>query len=625
MKLKRDYSRGGCRECKRRKIKCDESKPHCLHCARLNKECSYPDAGEKVLRVSRRELSDGVRGTSSQKRFQFQVYQPKDRKPIKRRKDPIKGEGKLPGIDKVVSYLHKTPEDLLTKLLSLDSDLPVGTAISNTDTPVGMPITEDTPSQIHGELFDMFQLDDLDTLALDLNNIVADIISGPFLPARTFSLNPLPAPISDIPRHISFDYIKVQSGYEKLYLEDFYHGFAMKVMPFGAYDQIAQRYSNPIRDTILYYASHEPFLLAAVLAQGAKTAYDKNRLLHDHDEYKLYLSTSLSLLGPALARNRDKDVKNDLTSNIECILLTVLLLTSANATTKMQNWRPHLKGAKEIILKATSGKIRLLKTLILCKTWFIDFEVLAGSGLPQGGTLKTDEEIDSIINFSDYETQVLKEFGILQPNGFNVMFGYNNECMVLFRELIKIVNKSRDGTAMEDSLSYISLLGGFFEQYGVSYIERNIVLDKDFDLPGHLIDIIESPESVLKVSWMDLSQQLYCLAALVTIFTKVLGQPLESPHVQDLISKLVTLIGWLEKIPGIPRQSIEHSLSMVQWPMLIAATNCIDENMKYLLIKFFRVLVERGSGSAEIALEGILKVWGKEGGGIAEEVDVVPY
>ncbi|KAI5956679.1 hypothetical protein KGF57_003420 [Candida theae] len=41
---KRKYSRGGCKECKRRKIKCDEAKPNCHTCARLNKYCVYPSS-----------------------------------------------------------------------------------------------------------------------------------------------------------------------------------------------------------------------------------------------------------------------------------------------------------------------------------------------------------------------------------------------------------------------------------------------------------------------------------------------------------------------------------------------------------------------------------------------------
>lgn len=38
---KRKYSRGGCKECKRRRLKCDEGKPSCWNCSHLNKVCVY--------------------------------------------------------------------------------------------------------------------------------------------------------------------------------------------------------------------------------------------------------------------------------------------------------------------------------------------------------------------------------------------------------------------------------------------------------------------------------------------------------------------------------------------------------------------------------------------------------
>lgn len=55
---KRAYSRGGCKECKRRKIRCPEDKPSCATCVRLGKVCSYPLPGERVPRVSIRALAN---------------------------------------------------------------------------------------------------------------------------------------------------------------------------------------------------------------------------------------------------------------------------------------------------------------------------------------------------------------------------------------------------------------------------------------------------------------------------------------------------------------------------------------------------------------------------------------
>ncbi|SGZ53617.1 CIC11C00000001557 [Sungouiella intermedia] len=41
--VKRQYSRAGCIECKRRKIKCNEAQPTCGNCARVRVQCIYPD------------------------------------------------------------------------------------------------------------------------------------------------------------------------------------------------------------------------------------------------------------------------------------------------------------------------------------------------------------------------------------------------------------------------------------------------------------------------------------------------------------------------------------------------------------------------------------------------------
>ncbi|PYH42664.1 Zn(II)2Cys6 transcription factor domain-containing protein [Aspergillus saccharolyticus JOP 1030-1] len=42
-------SRHGCTQCKQRRVKCDESKPHCLRCQKLHLDCSYRPSPSKEL------------------------------------------------------------------------------------------------------------------------------------------------------------------------------------------------------------------------------------------------------------------------------------------------------------------------------------------------------------------------------------------------------------------------------------------------------------------------------------------------------------------------------------------------------------------------------------------------
>ncbi|ODV76865.1 uncharacterized protein CANTADRAFT_57394 [Suhomyces tanzawaensis NRRL Y-17324] len=650
---RRDYSRGGCRECKRRKIKCDETKPFCAHCTRLKKECTYPKVGEKVLRVSRRYLDENPTPPpmdSTPKDLNIKVYLGTEG--FKKKKKPRRAsdlsssikieESPLPvsasPINTIIndtpssfeSFARDTPIPMTANSFPSD-DIPTN-AFANTTSlsDAGLYANDSPTSSIAWD--NLYSHEDLNLLASDLNTIVNDIMfQSNFkntLDSDFTRLEPLKMvgssinPGDEIPKHIAVDFIKVNTGHERIYLEDFYHSFANQLLPFGAYDPAQKIYANPIRDVLMKYASQEPFLLAAILAQGAKTSYDKNHLQRDQEAYCSYLSTCLNLLGPALSRNRDKSVKNDLTSNIEAILLTVLLLTSANAANKQQGWRPHLKGAKDIILKATNSRIRQSKTLIICKVWFIDFEMLAGLSSPLGGTLKTNEELVSVVNIDDeYEQSVLRDYGLLRGNGFNIMFGYNHITTYLFRDLIKIFNLRRtcgDKFRAKDSLDYLRLLAGFYEQYNVVYLSQECI---STTVTGDLCDVIFVQNENICISWMDLSQQAYSLAGIITILTEILGQPYYAVHIQDLClnKQLIALVSFLKDCPGIPEQGIKNSVMMIQWPMLVAGINCMFEDEKYVLMKFFRISAQLGSGSAEIALKRIVRVWEKRD--LGEDID----
>lgn len=47
----RRRSRNGCLTCKRRKVRCNEQRPHCFHCQRLGLECQWQDAAAAAPRL----------------------------------------------------------------------------------------------------------------------------------------------------------------------------------------------------------------------------------------------------------------------------------------------------------------------------------------------------------------------------------------------------------------------------------------------------------------------------------------------------------------------------------------------------------------------------------------------
>lgn len=625
---KREYSRGGCRECKRRKIKCDETKPHCLKCMRLDKQCSYPKQGETVLRVLKQYMSEHA-VDELKSNINIQYYNPEVKKT---QKTPPKRE------------LHRTDE------AKQDHDAHIhGNSFKRELEPTISP-------QVFSELSPslLFSQDDLQLLVTDVNCMVLDLI-----PQNIVSIDDI-ASLWELPHQLTLPSVQssfingVPSEYmtplaldvERKYMKFFYQEFAMQICPFGVFDPANGGYGNPLRDCLLRYGFREAYLLLAILALGAKCEFEElekaqgatDLIEEARDASWKYLNQCLKLLGPALILNQEQSVRHDMLENLELILLTVLLLALANALLHRQNWRPHLKGAKDIIIKATNLKIRQLKTLILCKMWFVDFEILAGTLLALGGTLSTDFELDSVILFSNsYEIKVLRELGIIQENGFNVISGYHYEAIEWFKELLKMLNKRKQEGAeyiANDLLAYLDFITAFNQFYHTAYVNHEGLLPVLFVLtyigpPPNLVDLVrgqnsEGEDVTVVVLWMDISQQAYSLAAIIAVHTWILNLPYDMPYIQLLVAKLINLVGWLSRFNDeCPSQYHRYLLLMIQWPMIIAGICSDDEDHQMLLLKYFTYSQALGSFLAEKIRKRLVEMWDRRRQGLSVNDDVI--
>ena len=683
---RREYSKNGCRECKRRKIKCDEGKPSCWQCVRLKKACSYPCTGERIPRISKRKL------------LQLQNF--KD-EPNKDRTDNVK-DGKIKKVQlelqpnkqnqRLLDETKKTSFTSTTIYGSKDDTSSIFTLLNNDNNSVSekspesqspkssapslgyytnmnqqksqnllnerphiskqgtmLPVENSDIFSGESENHLAFNQNDLNILANDLNNIVSDIMLDSHLSDEKvlqnindqaerlgyLSAENIPLGREEnllkhtfIPKRVPFDHIKVTKTYERLYLEQFYHDFSNTILPFSAYDESEEEIFNPARDILFLYAAKEPFLLAAILAQGAKTASKKNHVGEDEEAYCVYLSRCLKLLEPALKNTYDHNDKQILTTNIEAVLLTVLLLTSADASNPRQNWRPHLKGAKDLLLKYTLSheKVPQLKksnVLIFCKYWFVSLEILAGLSTIKGGILTTDEEFSRLITTDDaYDLKIIKKIGVVTNKGFNLLCGYDNDCILPFRELIRIKNHIRQGGQdyrRSDSLKYINLLSMLLPHTNTIYadetkvksdLSKNEYLRKGLDdsVKKDFIEPVFMGKNTYLISWKDISNQLYALAAIISVFTECFEIPYNSPQVQNIVEKIISLIDFVGEAQD-NTFFLKSPLLVLQWPMLVAGMNCFKEEHKFVVMKFFRMTSQYGAGSARYALKRVTKRW----------------
>lgn len=709
-KKKRDYSKNGCRECKRRKIKCDEVKPACWQCRRLKKSCSYPGVGEKVLRVSRKLMDNYDSYREPEGSMPFNTYghrttvdthiNPNIRNNQQQTAAYIQPQSNIrelypprlvpPSIINLLNDTHQRidrngingtsstteiPEKESRSLSSTISNDPnsfqnlseerSGSAYATPST--GHPIDNNNMLLLNSDGF-YDNPEDLNLLATDLNDIVNsfmfeanfdtkmyendfqsvdtffdELISKDKEPDGELNMNANTNEEFDesIPRHIPIDFIKVKTKREEKYLKGFYDIFAEIILPFNSYDDKVKAFFNPLRDILLRCASEEPFLLAGILALGAKACFEKTNLPEDEEAFFKYLSKCLKMLEPSLKNRDDKD-KKSWASNIDSVLITVLLLTGINALSSKQEWRPHLRGAKDILLRYSSNslkypRLRNSKLMIFCKFMFASYETLAGLSSKFGGTLK-ESEIDLLICAGDpHEVKALRDLGIVRDDGFNLLCGYHNSCIPHLRDLIKILNKTRSkGNKFKpnDTFEYIRLISEFHAQTNIEFVTKKYFLQpldfKDGIIPDNLLletVMINNVQHV--ISWMDICHQIYALASLIIIITHCFQLTYKSAQVQSLICKLMEPMIFLESyLEGLSSKKV--CVMMLQWPMYIAGINCISEEHKQLIMKCFNISTEAGSRSADLTLKKIKKIWdlhtnNKEWNVDDDDIDIVTY
>lgn len=492
-----------------------------------------------------------------------------------------------------------------------------------------------------------YEASDLAGLASDLNNLVSDMIfemnadpngdaNKKFrdLPTGMLENISLNGSFSQdytrnrIPKNVGLKVVPLLGPRDQQYLEEFYHGFAAFILPFEAYDANLRINYNPIRDILLTCAAKEPVLLAAILSQSARTSYAKSASAEDEDAYYQYLLKCLKILGPALGQADTKD-KDELLSSIEGILLTVLLLTSANAAHSKQNWRPHLKGAKDLLLrKSKHFKRANSKIIIFCKFWFASFEILAGLSLKLGGTLDDPEEMNMLLSFDGpCEAQALKDLGLTLENGFNVLSGFHHELIPVLRDLIKLLNKARRNPKLpsSDTFEYLRLLASLEKLSTYEFVSKLCFLNSsDFPNgvipPGLLLDCISNRASADVISWMDLSHQLYILAAKATILRDFLGLNFDSPQMQSIASEFAKWFSFLALALESTKQP-NLSILMIQWPLQVFGMILIRPKDRKSVEEIYNYAEGVGAGSAGHFINRLRSVWQNRDSGLADNID----
>ncbi len=422
-----------------------------------------------------------------------------------------------------------------------------------------------------------------------------------------------------------------------IYLEIFYDVFSGFLSPLSPDLMV-----DPMRNIILYYCLHSPYLLCSVLSCSARYLFLKSGNTNQTHEvtYCGYLSQCLKKLDKVYS----DEAKTQ--SQIEPLLLTTLLLTVDRARSKGKTWRTHLRGTKELLTRFTIASnntpYKCTITLALCKNMFNVCEILAGLSTRNGGSANNNYELDMLIRDDDLEIdqRILVDIGIVRRDGFYLHGGFSMPSMKILRDVVKLIRKAQiskqDIRFLPTPLEILSVLGRIEHELKFEVIHGTqdcvIPTSSVYHLSNYNYDYKQkhqmdmNPDDIgtavinnnqICFSWYDVSHRTHLWACYLIILTTkgLLGLPKTYHLVQQIVKTILGLMYYLRDdaylTSGVPPDKFPRQTMMVQWIMIVTGINCIDENDKILVKRFFNGLLAYGVYNAEFSYKKVKKAWAK--------------
>lgn len=659
--VKRKYSRNGCVECKRRRIKCDETKPSCWQCARLNRECIYISNPKNKKRKPKKGSVEKP------------LLKNESEKSTLKKEHSEDFAGKQATITSNTS--HTVPTTAVT-LAPLTTNAPTATTTNATGTHIEeMPTVGVTSVACANNVEEnnsitksatlpnanapVSNMDgyDANLLIQNLNDIVSMKLNDSFLLNESLKDLRLPEldipellpqtadPVSSVP--ISFlvnNVITFNTKLSSFQLGGVHDGY-LKVFFNDCLDSIApffQNQENPLRDIILSFARNESYLLSATLAVGASIANRKSASLEDERNYCAYLSHCLSLLGEQF--QNEANVLN----KIEPITFTVIMLAWDCINTMNSQWRSHLKGVTDLFKKINSGNSS--KVMNVAKCWFKVMETFASVSTVLGGSVTDEDDLDLIFDPYDYQyVDSLKFLNIMTPlNEFNLLRGQKEDFDLVIKEVIKALtcirkaeknymsqeeglftknqdyllwSSHQDTEKTKESLSYFKIQKilveidkqleyEFIDKSGVIPLESQSHPDRS-SIDDNAIDVVILRNSDrIAISWYDISHQTQVLSFLLIVLLKLLGIPKESITVQQVVKKIMSFFKFLNS--DNPPQNNRTCYS--NFAVLMAGLNAMDEDTRNIVRTYYKVNGGKFQRLTEHNLNRLESVWYGKGG-----------
>ncbi|EJS44310.1 lys14p [Saccharomyces arboricola H-6] len=641
--VKRKYSRNGCSECKRRRMKCDETKPTCWQCARLNRQCVYilnPKNKKRraynatSVKESRKYGTSHDADNSSDHKRQHSSNKAEKNVSVRPTSDDDSMDTK-----QITDNIKAVPLNEIESLEIPNFDL--SNTMNGYDVNLLMQNLND---MVNMKLHDSYLLNE-ELKGLDLPDLgIPELLAAPNANSTV--------PISFLVNNVITFNTKLNSfklgGIHDKYLKIFYYDCLDSIAPFF------QNQGNPLRDILLSFAKNEAYLLSSILATGASIAYRKSNDLEDERNYCAYLSHCLSLLGEQFKN------ESNVLNRIEPIILTVIMLAWDCIYSMNSQWRSHLKGVTDLFKKINSGNSS--KVLNVAKCWFKVMETFASISTVLGGSLIDNNDLDAIFDPYDYQyVDSLKFLNIMTPlNEFNLLRGHKEDFDLVIKEVIKSLNTIRSteksyfskdeglstkkldyllsssqssSEKCKDHISYFNtqkILVEIDKQLEYEFIDKTGIIPSDnqshpkiSNIHDNAIDMVTLKDGTeVAISWYDISHQTQVLSFLLIVLLKLLGIPKESVTIQQVVKRIMSFFKFLDS-DSPPQNS---RTCYCNFSVLIAGLNAMDEETRAIVNRYYEINGRKFQRLTEHNLNRLKKVWyGKNQSYRLEEQDVLTW
>ncbi|OBA23532.1 hypothetical protein METBIDRAFT_38006 [Metschnikowia bicuspidata var. bicuspidata NRRL YB-4993] len=667
--VKRRYSRSGCRECKRRKIKCDEVHPTCGNCVRVDMVCVFPDPSTKnkprQQRDRLRRPTSSISAPSLQILQHYELVQAQaliSKSDVPSDLDMLLFENVFDEANTLVHGLANYETHVVAPAYTAMSPL-LSERFADLKPFHSQIILNDSPKK--NVFFDEKEFESY------LQN--TDVGSNPMLAQswNAFSNSMRDSVAQDPRQEISnaqlmqtvIDTYKLSED-EQTYFRDMVSGQGcLYFFPF-----ISNTTNNEVIHVLLEYLMVLKFMVYAMMALSASCLFTIKKDPKHEQNQKKYTRVCMRLIVRAFT-----DLKNNELSlwHIEGLILTVLILTMlfsdiwcGDTSQTPVSWVVHLDSARSLLIKYKSLKAQSSLHrpeslgIVIAKLLFFCYDWNTNMCLPIDA-IKSDQladlwaitgKFDAMIDDQDHII-ALKKFGLMIPasksnSAFNTFNALTPELIKIIYEILDTICHLNIGSYMgkprqaspEAITNIMALINQALRQNVVpGVLSRNhyIIL---LDNPAHPLYLDVAHRIVLSdcaygidlhssaqthYSWCDVVVKLNVYFLYLKILTSrgLLHLPRSHPLIKALIEEIMGLMFFVKpKARGqfdsshaflasanfyLSNQLFDHRAIMLQFPFRLCIELTDLEVDFEKLELFFEGLILLGCGNCFAAAEKV--------------------